>query len=276
MSRVRPSLKLLAFASTLTLGLAGATLPLRAQGADNVLRGFEPTGDWILKLDGQEVPKARVFDSQRAQAILILAPALPSPVLVDRSDRGVSVLDLMKVAERPDGSVDLLADAVLEPAGSYEIRNKTEAHFQVAGRAAALVARPWKLGPQTNAALLENPGYQWRAKRYEPDTAAIARLRGEKRDVRVLTFFGSWCPHCKEHVPYLLKIEQRLAGSKVRFDYYGLPTAMSTEPEAAKWKVDGVPTAILLVGGKEVGRIPTRSWANPELALDLILNAPAM
>jgi thiol-disulfide isomerase/thioredoxin len=270
MSRIRPSRLVLALAAL----LAGAAPALQAQGADNVLRGFEPTGDWTLKLDGQEVAKARIYDSQRAQAILILTSELPSPVLVDRAGRDVSVLDLMKVAERPDGAIDLLADAVLEPAGGYEIRNKTEAHFRVAGRAAALVPRPWKLGPQTHASLLENPGYQWRAKRYEPDAAAISRLRGEKRDVRVLTFFGSWCPHCKEHVPYLLKIEQKLAGSRIRFDYYGLPTTMSTEPEAAKWKVDGVPTAILLVGGKEVGRIPTRSWANPELALDLLLNPP--
>lgn len=246
-----------------------------AQGADSVLRGFEPTGDWILKLDGKELAKARVYDSQRAQALLLLASELPSPVLVDRNGRDVSVLDLLKVSEKPDGSIDLLADAVLEPAGGYEIRNKSEAHFRVSGHDAALVARPWKLGPQPIAALLENPGYQWRAKRYEPDGSALGRLRGEKRDVRVLTFFGSWCPHCKEHLPYLLKIDQKLAGGRIRFDYYGLPTAMSTEPEAKKWGVEGVPTAIVLVGGKEVGRFPARSWANPELALDLLLNPPA-
>ena len=269
MTRFRP----LFAASALGLALAATA---GAQAADSLLRGFEPTGDWILELDGAEVPKARIYDSTRAQAILVLTSELPSPVLVDRGGKNVSVLDLLKVAERTDGSIDLLADAVLEPSGGFEIRNKTEAHFHVADRAAALVPRPWMLGPQTGATLLEsNPGYRWRAKRYEPEAAAFGRLRSEKRNVRVLTFFGSWCPHCKEHVPYLLKVEQRLAGARIRFDYHGLPSGgFSSDPEAAKYKIDGVPTAIVFVDGKELGRVPARAWSSPEVAIDLILHGP--
>ena len=47
-------------------------------------------------------------------------------------------------------------------------------------------------------------------------------------------------------MPLLLKVEQELAGSKIRFDYYGLPSGFGKEPEAVKYGIGGVPTAILI------------------------------
>lgn len=256
------------------LALPGAQR-LAAQGADAVLRGFEPSGDWTLVVEGKELPKARIYDSTRAQALLLMSAELPSPVLIDRATRSVATLDLMKVSERSDGSIDLLADAVLAPSGTIEIQNRTDAGFTVDGKQVVLKPRPWMLGLQRGTVLLEgDAGYRWRAKRYEPDSGSIASLRSERREVRILTFFGSWCPHCKEHLPLLLKTEQRLADAKVRFDYYGLPSSIKSDAEAAKWNVDGVPTAIVLVGGKEIGRIPNGSWASPEVALALLLHPP--
>jgi thiol-disulfide isomerase/thioredoxin len=104
--------------------------------------------------------------------------------------------------------------------------------------------------------------------------AILKRLKGHKEAVRVLTFFGTWCPHCKQRLPLLLKVEQGLAGSKFQFEYYGLPSPFDSEPEAKSHKIDGVPTAILYVGDKEIGRIPHSQWSNPEVALDLQLNGP--
>jgi thiol-disulfide isomerase/thioredoxin len=166
------------------------------------------------------------------------------------------------------------ADATLEKAGNYTIR-ESEISFTVAGKELVLKQRPWKLGKLTGAELLaSNPGYQRGAKSYTPDAAILKRLKGHKEAVRVLTFFGTWCPHCKQRLPLLLKVEQGLAGSKFQFEYYGLPSPFDSEPEAKSHKIDGVPTAILYVGDKEIGRIPHSQWSNPEVALDLQLNGP--
>ncbi len=265
--------RVLALASLLVT--ASAAGRLAAQGADAVLRGFEPSGDWALEVDGKALPKARIYDSTRAQALLLMTAELPSPVLIDRATRGVATLDLMKVSQRTDGAIDLLADAVLAPSGTIEVRNSTDASFTVAGKQVVLKPKPWMLGSQRGAVLLEgDAGYRWRANRYEPDASAISTLRGEKRDVRVITFFGSWCPHCKQHLPFLLKTEQRLADARIRFEYYGLPSSIRSDAEAQKWNVNGVPTAILLIDGKEVGRIPDGSWGSPEVALALMLHPP--
>jgi len=253
--------------------LVATTLPAagRAQAADALFRGFEPSGDWLLVVDGRELPQARIYDSTRAQALLLLTSEFESPVLVDRAGRSVATLDLLKVAERRDGTIDLLADAVLAPAGTLEVR-QNEGVFRLAGKSVAIRPGPWKLGPQNGPALLDsNAGYRWRASHFSPDAGAMARLAADAKGVRVLTFFGTWCPHCRENLPHLLAVERQLGGSGPRFDYYGLPSPFTGEPEAARWQVSGVPTAVVLIDGKEVGRIPASGWAHPESALvDLV------
>jgi thiol-disulfide isomerase/thioredoxin len=251
-----------------------APAAMRAQQSDAHFSDFEPT-DWQLTLDGVEKPKARLFESQRARAILILSGDLASPLLIDIPGREVATVEMLKVYEKPDGSIDLLADAKITPIGHFDIVEQTSAHFTVDGHEALVKPATWQLGPHTGAQLLEsNPGYRFRAKRYEPDAKAIERLRKTKHagNLEILTFFGTWCPHCEENLPRLLKVEQRLEGSKIHFRYYGLPSGFKNEPEATKWNVASVPTGIVLVDGKEVGRIPAEQWSNPEVALDLILD----
>jgi thiol-disulfide isomerase/thioredoxin len=244
--------------------------------ADALFKDFAPWGEWSLSVDGKAAPKASIYYAKVAQALLIRSAEFPSPVLVDLSGRSVATVDLMKVSVRPDGAVDLLADAVLAPAGTLSV-GKEGAAFQVAGKRAELRSTPHVLGARTGSELLAHDAYyRYLANRFQPDARALERLRAETRDVRLLTFFGSWCPHCRDHVPLLLKTEQAAGRTRVRFDFHGLPRAgMSAEPEAAKWGITGVPTAILLVDGKEVGRIPNDGWSHPDQALVKLLDGAA-
>lgn len=245
-----------------------------AQTVDAVLADFEPSGDWLLSIDGQEKPKARIYYSKVARAILIRSADFPSPVLLDVPGRTVQTLDLMKVAERTDGSIDVLADAALQPSGALEVAGK-EARFSVAGKRGVLTEAPNQVGDRTGAQLLASSAwYGYSAARYAPDSVTLGRLRAEKRDVRLLTFFGTWCPHCKEHLPHLLKVEQLLEGAGIEFDYYGLPpTRVADEPEAKKFGITGVPIGVVLVDGKEVGRISGSGWYAPERTLAQMLEA---
>jgi thiol-disulfide isomerase/thioredoxin len=255
----------------LTAGLAIAPAA-SAQAVDSLLADFEPSGDWLLRVDGQDKPKARIYYSKVARAILIRSADFPSPVLLDVPGRSVQTLDLMKVAERADGSIDVLADAALQPSGALSLAGK-EASFTVAGRKGVLTEAPNQVGDRTGAQLLESSAwYRYSAAKYAPDSGTLGRLRAEKRDVRLLTFFGTWCPHCKEHLPHLLRVEQLLDGSGIEFDYYGLPpTRVADEPEAKKFGITGVPIGVVLVDGKEVGRISGSGWYAPERTLSQVL-----
>lgn len=259
--------------------LAAGPARVAAQGpvADALFRDFAPSGDWSLFVDGQAAPKANLYYAKLAQALLIRSAEFPSPVLVDIAGRTVATVDLMKVSVRPDGAVDLLADAVLAPAGALAPGAKGGATFEIAGKRAELRSTPHVLGPRTGSELLAlDAYYRWLAGRFQPDPVAIGRLRAETRDVRVLTFFGSWCPHCKEHVPLLMRSEQEVGRGRVRFEYHGLPRAgMSAEPEAKKWGITGVPTTIVIVDGVEAGRIPNDGWSHPETSIARLLGAAA-
>lgn len=265
------------------LPAAGASAPSASAAsaaqtvpADAVLRNFELSGDFVLAIDGKEQPKAEIYFSESARAYVLIAAEFPSPILVSAPTQSVDTIDLMKVSKQPNGVIDLLADAVFEPAGKYKVEGPN-IEFSYAGKKLRVSPRPYLIGKHSGPELLAyNPSYERKARNYTPDAGIMKRLKAHKEPVRVLTFFGSWCPHCSTHVPLLLKVEQGLAGGKFQFEYLGMPkgAAFGDVPEAKQYKVTGVPTAIFFVGDKEIGRIPNAQWANPEVALDLQLNGP--
>ena len=275
-ARRRLSVPLLAPGALALAGaLAFSASPARAQQADALLSGFTPNGEYLLVVDGKDAPQAKIYDSKRAGAILVRSAEFPSPVLLDRVGGTVQTVDLMKVSERTDGSIDLLADASLAPAGVFRVESE-QTTFSIGAKRAALKKNPYLIGLHDGRALLDHDAYyRFLAAKYQPDASALGKLRAEKRAVRVLTFFGSWCPHCREHVPLLLKAVTLLDGVTIDFDFYGLPRSMSGEAEAKKWGVNSVPTSIVLVDGAEVGRIPNSGWSRPESAIATLLAAPA-
>ncbi len=261
----------------LALLAAGAqTGPVAAQpvGSDALFSDFQPSGDFVVEIDGRAQPRAEIYQSDRAGSLLLIGPELSTPILINLRAQTVEALDLMKVAKQPDGSVDLLADAMLSPLGRVRLEGEDLA-FSAESKTVRIKARPFLIGAKSlDEVLGYSPEYQRKASRYAPDAGAMKRLKAQKEPVRVLTFFGSWCSHCKKHLPLLLKVGQGLGGGKFQFDFFGLPPRFNGEPEATKFGVTGVPTAILFVGGKEIGRIPAAQWSNPEIALDLLLNGP--
>ena len=266
------------FAALFIAALA-ATSVSRAQGApsDSVLRGFQPTGEFALLVDGIPVPKAEIYQNDGIPAILVMTSALPSPVLLTPRAGTVETVHIMKIAKQPNGSVDLLADAVLAPIGRFQMAGEN-VRFAYEGRKVSLNPKPPLTGLRQGAELkAHNPQYVRTASGYQPNGAAIASLKKEPKPVTVRVFFGSWCPHCRTHVPYILKVEDALKGSQVKFEYFGLPRPPEAwqHPEVKKLKVGGVPTGIVYVNGKEAGRITGEGWESPEVQLNRIVNGQA-
>jgi len=261
--------------------LAALLLPALAAGAraqavpsDNVLRDFRTMEDFTLWVDGKAVPTAEMYQSESGHAVLILTGALPAPVLVRQGEDSVATVNIMKVAKKKDGSVDLLAYAELAPQGPYTFSSGV-VRFKIDRHNVELRPRPPLLGSRTGAELkAHSADYTRRAQAYQPNPQAIASLRAMP-PATVRVFFGSWCPHCRENVPHLLKVEDALRGSRIRFEYFGLPQEHLAEvPQAKQWKVQGVPTGIVLVGGREVGRLyGNDDWRAPEVAIVGMLRA---
>jgi thiol-disulfide isomerase/thioredoxin len=240
--------------------------------ADNVLRDFEPIGEYILVVDGQTSSKATIYQSQRAAAFLIRAAEFAEPVLVSPRTGAVETVGLMSLSQKSSGVVDILANAQTTPQGSFRLDGE-DVVFTVGGKEGRMRPNPPLTGFKERGDLLDhNPAYGFKANSYVPDPASLSALKNSGADVQVRVFFGSWCPTCSRYVPYVMKIDEALAGA-VDFRYYGLPQAnFRNDPEAKKANVTGVPTIIVYVGGKEVGRLGSREWAKPELAIQNLIS----
>jgi thiol-disulfide isomerase/thioredoxin len=247
-------------------------LPALAQPVDSVLKDFARTGEYLLTVNGKPVPSAEIYKNDKLPAYLIVSAAFPSPVLLTPRTMAVETVGAAKIVRQKDGTVALAADAETKPQGQFRLEGD-KVVFTSEGRKGSLGSNPPLLGAQKAAGLkTHSPEYVVDARGYTPNGKVLAALKKEARPVKVRVFFGSWCPHCKKHLPYLLRVEDELKGSKVQFEYYGLPQRFTNEPEARKYGVDGVPLGIVYVNGKEAGRIRGEDWETPETKLSSILN----
>ncbi|HRC84352.1 MAG TPA: thioredoxin family protein [Thermoanaerobaculia bacterium] len=259
-----PRTGLVSFALAVLLA-PGFALPLAAQ-ADSVLRDFEPTSEFLVLVAGKEVPKAEVFESAIAGAYLLITSNLGSPVLLSRRTGTAESVNLMKVNRRPDGHVDLLASATLTQLGRFQL-DQQDVVFTAEGKEIRFRPKPPLIGPHSREDLVaHSPSYLKTAVDYVPDAKVVQTLKNQQKTATVRIFFGSWCPHCRHFLPHAIKLQDQLGSSKIRFEYFGLdrgPEGFKV-PEAVKMEVKGVPTGIVFVDGKEVGRIVGNDWINLE------------
>jgi thiol-disulfide isomerase/thioredoxin len=246
--------------------------PLAAQ-TETPLTDFQQVGSYSLEIDGKAAPKAEIYKSDRSAAFLLIAAEIPSPVLLNPGTFRVETVQLMKVAKQKDGSIDLLPGATLQSQGAFQIEGE-KVVFVVDGHKLALMPRAPLLKMQPAAALFDySPEYLRNAKAYQPDGTIVAALKAQGKPVRVLTVFGSWCPHCTQYMPRLMRVEQAIGASKIKFDYYGVPRGaeMTRDPEVKRLSVKAVPTGIVYLGDREIGRIYGDGWANPEATLQNLI-----
>lgn len=236
---------------------------------------FEPVG-YLFELDGRTLADAEVFQSRAAGAFLILASDLPAPVVVRLREGQVVTANLMKINRSDNGSVELLSDFTLASQGSFRLTpDKTGVEFTVEGQPASLSEKPPLLGRQNITRLEEHsPEYRRSADAYTPSDPILGKLRDQSQNVQVTVYFGSWCGACKQMVPRIMKVAEKLAGSNVSFDFYGLPAGIKGDPEAGRVGIEAVPTGVIYIDGEEIGRISGAGWKVPELALNnLLMNA---
>jgi thiol-disulfide isomerase/thioredoxin len=202
---------------------------------------------------------------------------LPAPVMVKIRDGQVQTVDLMKVNRRNDGTVELLPGSTLASQGAFQVSaDRSGIQFSVDGRQGELKEKPPLLGSQDIAGLTEHsPEYRRSADVYSPSDPIVNKLKEQSEDVQVRIFFGTWCGACKQMVPRIMKVAERLEGSKITFDFYGLPRGIAGDPEAAKVDIHAVPTGVIYLDGEEIGRIEGAGWRVPELAINNLLINPS-
>jgi thiol-disulfide isomerase/thioredoxin len=131
------------------------------------------------------------------------------------------------------------------------------------------------LGDRTLDELLQAlPDYRRAAARYTPDPGALAKLRHVTQPTQLLVVFGSWCPHCAEAVPRLVRVLQDIKGAPIAVTFHGVPHDGTPDPVTEDLHVTGLPTAIVRRDGKELARVEGTQWTEPERTLITLITTP--
>jgi thiol-disulfide isomerase/thioredoxin len=236
------------------------------------LEGLYPNGDYLLEINGEKIPQAEFYLAERVPALAVLVPEKPSLVLLSPGTSAVQTFPSSQLTRKPDGTLDLPADSAADQ-GKLRILASWIV-FEVDGVEWTLKPKPWLLGVQDIPTLLRsNPEYRWRSGAYTPDKAVIDELGNHSKNVKVRVYFGTWCAFCKRYVPLMMKVASALEGSPIAIEFYGLPRGWSRHPVAGPLKITAVPTGIVYIGEKEVGRITGDKWQTPEATLKEVLES---
>jgi len=256
------------------VALAILAICLQASGslyaAEGPIADFQPA-DYLVSVDGVSADAAVWQSRLGGQLLIVSAEVGPSVRLILREAR-VETVHFMKVDERADGGLTLLPGAGDRQLGTFKVaEGGTGVSFQVDGRMVELKQKPPLLGAQDLGGMKAySRDYVRLAEEYKPSQTFLDSLRAESRPVRVEVYFGTWCPFCQQMVPRMMRVAEELAGSKIDVDFYGLPQGdgFSRDPNAKRLNLTGVPTGVVYVDGKEVGRIQTNGWKIPELTIN--------
>lgn len=258
----------LAAAPTLAAGkVVGPALP------PLVVDGLEPIGKYRIFLDGKPVSEQHIAVAASAGSVYLLqGKEIGAGLLIRPREREVIRLAPGNVQPQMDGTFRVDAGGPGDVLGPFEV-DKEGLFFAYDGKKLLLGQAPIFLGDRSADELLaKQDGYAFRARQYVPKPAAMEYLAQVPDEIRVKTFFGSWCGACSQKLPRLLRVAQDLRGRKFQFEFYGLPSPFKGEPEATKYDITSVPTGVVFRGEKEIGRITGADWESPAVLLRRIVD----
>lgn len=132
-------------------------------------------------------------------------------------------------------------------------------------------------GEVTRSQIFNAPGYSWMNSgypEYNPNDNAVQYLASAEDEVQYLVYFGTWCPDTQRELPKFFKIMDEARISKDNIQLYAVNEEKQGAPGISENNISYVPTFIVKMNGKEIGRVTE----NPEQTLeqdfaDMILSA---
>lgn len=135
---------------------------------------------------------------------------------------------------------------------------------------------PILLGKTKRSQLLESPYSKWFTPTYEEyvvDTVTVSVIVRKLRDAHLTIFMGTWCEDSQLQIPMLFKVLDEAGFNPNNYTLITVSEEKDTPNGLEKDKdINFVPTIIVSMEGKEIGRIVEYPIENLEKDLEKILN----
>ena len=238
------------------------------QGAQEA-RAWTLMDDFVVQIDGATVAGAKIYRSQGLPALLLIAPGLRQPVMIDPRTRTLRPVTGPVMPGETEKTLEM-KDSAVGADGQPFMTDEKGVQGEWDNHKIRLTNRPAIVGETSIEAILAYSYiYQEGMDRYDPSQKDLSYLKSVSDPVRVEVFFGSWCPHCKELVPKFFKTMKLVDNPKIALSLNGCPDRNFSQYGPAKEKnIQGVPTFIIYAGTREIGRfsaVPIDSSIEHEL-----------
>ncbi len=256
--------------ATLALVAAAAAPAAVAQDAPRFLL----SGHYQLKLNDKPAADARFYQVTGGVAkLIVVSTELGQPVLVTAGEKTAMPFDAGRLTPVPGDadSVTLAPSAGAAPSSPITI-DGMKLKFAIGTNKVQVEPRDPLVGLVTPEQMLEfSPEYRRLAAAYKPGKGDLRLLETLRTDTEVDIFFGSWCPHCEQTMPRLLRVLSELKSPRLHIRFHAVPTKIDEDPVARQWKVNAVPTGFVKYAGERTAKIEGPNWERPESTLAALL-----
>lgn len=242
-----------------------------------ILGGSVHASEWLenvtvlVKVDGEPSGTAHVYDSEDYQRMLLTIDERPVGAVIDLAATIVSAIPADSIRHLDNGCL-----GTGNTAGEFLAtldNNEGILVFLWDDTSVSIEPIPPMIGPvDLERVLALKPTYKKAAEAYNPDTNAVAVLKGVKVETEIRVYFGTWCHICKKLIPPFIGTIDRVGNPNLVVEYFGVDEDLTEPPdEIDKHAVRATPTVIVLRNGREIGRIEEEASGTVESDLLEIL-----
>ena len=243
--------------SIISVFILGVLNPNQAYVQEAETKTWHEASHLSLEIDSLLDNSARFYLSKDRAFLLVLSNAFKDALVMNVREKVIYAFSKAEVRFEDSGSTAVTNEKIdVQSLGNYT-QNKSNVSASLFGKEIRVVPRAHLIGQATlDELFLHTPAYRLLADQYKPNLEAVKFLSQYQEPVNFIVAFGTWCSHCKEWVPRLIKSVLDCNNPNLNCSFVGINRKFDQPKEFVEnEKIKNIPTIIVHKNGKEIGRI---------------------